>query len=251
MQNEQKPTTHFGYEEVPVQDKAKRVAGVFRAVASKYDIMNDFMSGGLHRLWKDLAIKRLNLHPGQSVLDIAGGTGDLTKRISKCIGNSGRVILSDINDAMLEQGRARLFDAGCVNNVAFVLADAEQLPFPNNYFDRLIIGFGLRNVTDKQCALQSMYRCLKPGGKLLVLEFSKPTSSLLNKAYDAYSFSVLPKLGECVANDAESYRYLAESIRMHPNQTTLKQMMQNAEFEDCDYQNLCGGIVAIHTGYKY
>lgn len=251
MQNEQKPTTHFGYEEVPVQEKAKRVAGVFRAVASKYDIMNDFMSGGLHRLWKDLAIKKLNLHPGQHVLDIAGGTGDLTKRISKRIGNSGRIILSDINDAMLEQGRARLFDKGCVNNVDFVLADAEQLPFSNNYFDRLIIGFGLRNVTDKQRALQSMYRCLKPGGKLLVLEFSKPTASLLNKAYDVYSFNVLPKLGQWIANDADSYRYLAESIRMHPDQATLKQMMIDAEFEDCDYQNLSGGIVAIHTGYKY
>lgn len=250
MQDEHK-TTHFGYEEVPVQEKAQRVADVFHAVAGKYDLMNDFMSGGLHRLWKDIAIKKLNLHPGQQVLDIAGGTGDLSTRISRRIGPSGRVILSDINNAMLEQGRARLFDNGVVNNVKFILADAEQLPFPDNHFDRLIIGFGLRNVTDKARALKSMYRCLKPGGKLLVLEFSKPTSELLNKAYDLYSFKLLPKLGQWIANDADSYRYLAESIRMHPDQTTLKQMMCDAEFEDCEYQNLCGGIVAIHTGYKY
>lgn len=244
-------TTHFGFEEVPVEEKAKRVGAVFHSVAKQYDIMNDLMSFGLHRLWKDLAIRKLQLHPGQQVLDIAGGTGDLTIRISKKIGAKGTVCLADINESMLSIGRDRLLDAGLINNVECILADAQQLPFPDNYFDRIIIGFGLRNVTDKEAALRSMYRCLKPGGKLLILEFSTPYLSCFSKIYDVYSFKLLPKIGKMIADDENSYRYLAESIRKHPNQTTLKDMMVSAEFKDCDYDNLCAGIVAMHTGYKH
>lgn len=243
--------THFGYETVDTQEKAKRVADVFHSVAEKYDLMNDLMSLGIHRFWKQQAIKLLNVRQGQVVLDLAGGTGDLTEKIAPIVGNQGNIILSDINSSMLMTGKDRLLDAGIIDNVDYALANAETLPFADNTFDRIIIGFGLRNVTDKQKALESMFRVLKPGGRMLVLEFSKPTLPGLKPIYDTYSFSVLPWLGKKLLNDADSYRYLAESIRMHPDQQTLKKMMEDAGFEDCDIQNLSGGIVAIHRGYKF
>ncbi len=244
-------TTHFGFEEVPIEQKAERVGSVFHSVADKYDVMNDLMSAGLHRAWKRMAIQQLILRKGQNVLDLAGGTGDLTRLISKKVGQTGSVCIADINASMLRVGYERLLDEGIFNNIEFVLANAEKLPFESNYFDRIIIGFGLRNVTDQNAALHSMYRCLKPGGKLVVLEFSKPISKLLNNLYDHYSFNLLPKLGKLIANDEASYRYLAESIRKHPNQETLKKMMEAVGFENCRYYNLSAGIVAIHTGYKY
>lgn len=243
-------TTHFGYQTVRKADKQAKVAQVFTSVAKKYDIMNDLMSFGIHRLWKRFAINMSGVRTGQHVLDIAGGTGDLAKVFSKEVGRAGRVVLSDINEAMLEVGRERLINAGC-NNVDFVLANAETLePFADNSFDLVTISFGLRNVTDKDKALQAMLRVLKPGGRLLILEFSKPVFEPLSKAYDLYSFTALPLMGKIVANDADSYQYLAESIRMHPDQTTLKQMMQDAGFTNCDYHNLTGGIVAVHRGFK-
>lgn len=243
-------TTHFGYQTVRKSDKQAKVAQVFTSVASKYDIMNDLMSFGIHRLWKRQAIGLTGVHAGQKVLDIAGGTGDLAKVFSKKVGRQGRVVLSDINEAMLEVGRTRLINAGC-NNVDFVLANAETLePFADDSFDLVTISFGLRNVTDKDKALQAMLRVLKPGGRLLILEFSKPVFEPLSKAYDLYSFTALPVMGKLVANDAESYQYLAESIRMHPDQQTLMAMMQNAGFINCDYHNMTGGIVAIHRGFK-
>ena len=242
--------THFGYKTVNKAEKQARVADVFTSVAKKYDIMNDLMSFGIHRLWKRYAISLSGVRAGQHVLDIAGGTGDLAKVFSREVGRSGHVVLSDINAAMLEVGRERLINAGC-NNVDFVLANAETLaPFDDNSFDLLTISFGLRNVTDKDAALRSMYRVLKPGGRLLILEFSKPIFEPLSKAYDLYSFTALPIMGKIVANDAESYQYLAESIRMHPDQQTLKQMMEQAGFENCDYHNLTAGIVAVHRGFK-
>ena len=242
--------THFGFQKVKKAEKQARVADVFSSVAKKYDIMNDLMSFGIHRLWKRYAISLSGVRAGQEVLDIAGGTGDLAKVFSREVGRSGHVVLSDINEAMLEVGRERLINAGC-NNVDFVLANAETLaPFADNSFDLVTISFGLRNVTDKDAALRSMYRVLKPGGRMLILEFSKPIFEPLSKAYDLYSFTALPLMGKVVANDSESYRYLAESIRMHPDQQTLKQMMQNAGFENCDYHNLTGGIVAVHRGFK-
>ena len=241
----------FGFEQVPEEEKAERVAGVFHSVAGKYDLMNDLMSFGIHRIWKHFAIKVLQLRPGMNVLDLAGGTGDLTAKISPKVGESGKVVLADINDSMLKVGRDKLLDQGIFSNVEFVLANAETLPFAEDYFDREIIGFGLRNVTDKAKALRSMYRCLKPGGKCMVLEFSKPNVTLLEKFYDFYSFKLLPKIGKKIANDEDSYRYLAESIRMHPPQEELKQMMLDAGFEDVRYDNLTGGIVAVHVGYKY
>lgn len=242
--------THFGYKTVNKAEKQARVADVFTSVAKKYDIMNDLMSFGIHRLWKRFAISLSGVRAGQHVLDIAGGTGDLAKVFSREVGRSGHVVLSDINAAMLEVGRERLINAGC-NNVDFVLANAETLaPFDDDSFDLLTISFGLRNVTDKDAALRSMYRVLKPGGRLLILEFSKPIFEPLSKAYDLYSFTALPMMGKLVANDAESYQYLAESIRMHPDQQTLKQMMQQAGFENCDYHNLTAGIVAVHRGFK-
>ena len=242
--------THFGYKTVNKAEKQARVADVFTSVAKKYDIMNDLMSFGIHRLWKRYAISLSGVRAGQHVLDIAGGTGDLAKVFSREVGRNGKVVLSDINAAMLEVGRERLINAGC-NNVDFVLANAETLaPFDDNSFDLLTISFGLRNVTDKDAALKSMYRVLKPGGRLLVLEFSKPIFEPLSKAYDLYSFTALPIMGKLIANDAESYQYLAESIRMHPDQQTLKQMMQQAGFENCDYHNLTAGIVAVHRGFK-
>lgn len=244
------PTTHFGYQTVAASEKQQKVAKVFSSVAKKYDIMNDLMSFGIHRLWKRVAIKLSGVQMGQAVLDIAGGTGDLAKVFSQKVGRQGKVILSDINPDMLEVGRTRLINLGCAN-VDFVLANAETLtPFADNSFDLVTISFGLRNVTDKQKALQAMYRVLKPGGRLLILEFSKPTFEPLSKAYDAYSFSALPLMGKLVANDADSYRYLAESIRMHPDQETLQAMMVAAGFDDCDYHNLTGGIVAVHRGFK-
>lgn len=242
--------THFGYKTVNKAEKQARVADVFTSVAKKYDIMNDLMSFGIHRLWKRYAISLSGVRAGQHVLDIAGGTGDLAKVFSREVGRNGKVVLSDINAAMLEVGRERLINAGC-NNVDFVLANAETLaPFDDNSFDLLTISFGLRNVTDKDAALKSMYRVLKPGGRLLILEFSKPVFEPLSKAYDLYSFTALPIMGKLIANDAESYQYLAESIRMHPDQQTLKQMMQQAGFENCDYHNLTAGIVAVHRGFK-
>lgn len=250
MKNSNKKT-HFGFTEVDIDEKAHRVADVFHSVAQKYDIMNDLMSLGIHRLWKKMAIDLLGVHPGQLVLDIAGGTGDLTAKISEKIGKTGKVVLSDINSSMLAVGRDRMIDKGLFDNIVFAQANAEILPFADNTFDRLIIGFGLRNVTDKDAALRSMFRVLKPGGRALILEFSKPIMPGLKPVYDTYSFKILPWLGKTVLNDPDSYRYLAESIRMHPDQNTLKNMMEQAGFEKCDVHNLSGGIVAIHRGFKF
>ncbi len=243
-------TTHFGYETVNTEEKAGKVAEVFHSVAAKYDVMNDLMSGGIHRVWKHFTIEASCVRRGHKVLDIAGGTGDLAAKFSKIVGKDGQVILSDINASMLNVGRDKLTDNGIVSNIDYVQANAEALPFPDNYFDCITIAFGLRNVTDKDKALRSMYRILKPGGRLLVLEFSKPQNGLLEKAYDTYSFKILPKMGQLVANDAESYQYLAESIRMHPDQETLKGMMDEAGFDRTEFHNMTGGIVALHIGVK-
>ncbi len=243
-------TTHFGYEQVRAAEKAERVAGVFHSVAAKYDLMNDLMSGGIHRLWKRLTIEFSGVRAGDKVLDIAGGTGDLSARFSRLVGDEGLVVLADINDSMLRVGRDKLIDHGIAHNLRFTQADAQYLPFPDNTFDCITIAFGLRNVTDKDLALQAMHRVLKPGGRLLVLEFSKPRNALLEKAYDTYSFRLLPMMGRLVTNDADSYRYLAESIRMHPDQDTLRGMMENAGFSQCKYHNMTGGIVALHKGVK-
>jgi demethylmenaquinone methyltransferase/2-methoxy-6-polyprenyl-1,4-benzoquinol methylase len=249
-ESSEKHTTHFGYREVPEDAKAGLVGEVFRSVANKYDLMNDLMSFGIHRLWKRFAVGQSGVRRGQSVLDVAGGSGDLAALFAARVGREGRVVLSDINSAMLEVGRGRLIDRGIAGNVEFALADAEALPFPDDSFDCVSIGFGLRNVTHIDKALASMFRVLKPGGRLLVLEFSKPVLPVLDKAYDTYSFSLLPLLGRVVANDEASYRYLAESIRRFPDQETLKGMMQTAGFERVHYFNLTGGIVALHKGYK-
>lgn len=242
--------TDFGYQKIPLKEKTQKVAEVFRSVAGKYDLMNDLMSLGVHRLWKRYALDLANVRAGQYVLDLAGGTGDLALKFIPKVSETGLVVLADINEAMLKKGRDRIIDAGCVGNIIYTQADAESLPFPENTFDLITISFGLRNVTDKEKALRSMYQVLKPGGKLLVVEFSKPTSALLSSIYDTYSFKILPQLGRLVAGDEDSYRYLAESIRKHPDQETLKKMLMDADFENCDYQNLTGGIVAIHRGYK-
>lgn len=250
--NEDNPsTTDFGYQQVPSHEKARRVAQVFHSVAGKYDLMNDLMSFGIHRLWKKFTLDHAAVRAGQRVLDIAGGTGDLAKGFSKRVGPEGEVVLADINGSMLDVGRTRLLDEGIVGNLRYVQADAQYLPFPNNYFNCITIAFGLRNVTDKDAALRSMFRVLRPGGKAMVLEFSKPVVPALNAAYDVYSFKVLPVMGRLVANDSASYRYLAESIRMHPDQETLRVMMEDAGFSRCEYFNLSGGIVALHVGYKY
>jgi len=239
--------THFGYQQVPEADKARRVAGVFDSVAARYDLMNDLMSGGLHRLWKRSAIERSGVRPGERVLDLAGGTGDLARRFARRVGPTGEVVLADINRAMLGRGRDRLIDAGLV--LPLVQCDAESLPFADASFDCVSIGFGLRNVTRKARALGEMRRVLRAGGRLLVLEFSRVWGPL-RPIYDAYSFSVLPRLGKLVAGDADSYRYLAESIRMHPDQGELKEMMQAAGLERVDYLNLTGGVVALHRGFR-
>lgn len=243
-------TTHFGYQTVDSNRKQGLVANVFHSVAAKYDVMNDLMSAGIHRVWKRFTIELSGVRTGHSVLDLAGGTGDLAAKFSKLVGPEGRVVLADINESMLRVGRDKLTDLGLVGNIEYAQVNAEYLPFPDNTFDCITIAFGLRNVTDKDTALRSMLRVLKPGGRLLVLEFSKPESELLSKAYDAYSFNLLPKIGKLVANDEESYRYLAESIRMHPDQDTLKSMMEEAGFARCEYHNMTGGIVAIHKGLK-
>ncbi|MCP5162579.1 MAG: bifunctional demethylmenaquinone methyltransferase/2-methoxy-6-polyprenyl-1,4-benzoquinol methylase UbiE [Hahellaceae bacterium] len=243
-------TTHFGYKQVPVDEKVQRVADVFHSVAQKYDIMNDLMSMGIHRLWKRFTIELSGVRKGHKVLDIAGGTGDLTMKFSDLVGPDGAVILADINASMLNVGRDRLMDRGYGNNIDFVQANAEHLPFPDNHFNCVSIAFGLRNVTDKDQALREMTRVLKPGGRLLILEFSKPNNPLLTKAYDIYSFTALPAMGKLVAGDSESYKYLAESIRMHPDQETLKEMMTLAGLVNCRYHNMTGGIVALHSGTK-
>ena len=243
-------TTHFGYERVSVGEKASRVRRVFESVADRYDLMNDLMSLGMHRLWKRFALSQTGLKPGQQALDVAGGSGDLALGLAGQVGAEGRVLLTDINAAILDTGRRRMVDAGEADNILYLQADAERLPFADGSFHCVTIGFGLRNVTRKDAALASMYRVLKPGGRLLVLEFSHPAAPGLKSLYDTYSFHVLPWLGRKVAKDEASYRYLAESIRMHPDQETLKGMMQSAGFGRCDYFNLSGGIVALHRGHK-
>jgi demethylmenaquinone methyltransferase/2-methoxy-6-polyprenyl-1,4-benzoquinol methylase len=244
-------TTHFGFREVPESAKAGLVGQVFSSVASRYDVMNDVMSFGIHRLWKRFTIQQAGVRAGQKVLDLAGGTGDLAAQFVTQVGPTGSVTVADINAAMLDVGRARFADRGLAGNVEFVQANAECLPFPDNHFDCITIAFGLRNVTHIDAALASMFRVLKPGGRLLVLEFSKPVLPGLNAVYDAYSFYLLPKFGKLIANDEDSYRYLVESIRKHPDQETLKGMMEKAGFERTHYFNLSGGIVALHKGYKF
>lgn len=243
--------THFGYQTISSDKKESLVKDVFNSVASKYDLMNDLMSFGMHRLWKRYMLAEAALRSSQKVLDVASGTGDLAIAFAKKVGNTGQVIMTDINEAMLAAGRDRVTDEGALGNIDFALANAEDLPFISNEFDLVSIAFGLRNVTDKDAALRSMYRILKPGGKLLILEFSKPTTLTMQKLYDFYSFNIIPGMGKLVANDRDSYQYLVESIRMHPDQETLKTMIENAGFEDVTYDNLTNGIVALHKGYKY
>ncbi len=243
-------TTHFGFERVRSEDKAARVAEVFDSVAGNYDLMNDLMSFGVHRLWKRFTVEISTMRAGQRVLDLAGGTGDLVTHFARRVGDSGQVVLADINGNMLNVGRERLLNRGIVSNVRYAQTDAERLPFPDNCFDCVTIAFGLRNVTHKDRALAEMRRVIRPGGKVLVLEFSHVTVSGLKSLYDFYSFKALPLLGKLVAGDAQSYRYLAESIRMHPDQETLKSMMEAAGFERCDYFNLTAGVAALHRGWK-
>lgn len=249
MNNEK--TTHFGYKHVPTEEKIGLVRDVFDSVASRYDLMNDLMSLGIHRLWKRAAIMLSNVRQGDQILDLAGGTGDLTKLYHQRVGDEGQVVLADINRSMLEVGRDRLIDEGYISNIRFTQVNAEYLPFEDNSFDCICIAFGLRNVTDKDKALVSMLRVLKPGGRVIILEFSQPQDHLLKKVYDIYSFKLLPIIGKIIANDAHSYQYLAESIRMHPDQEKLKNMMETAGFERCEYFNLTNGIVAVHRGYKF
>lgn len=243
-------TTHFGYKTVNADDKAGMVAQVFDSVAGKYDLMNDLMSAGIHRVWKRFTIEVSGVRSGHRVLDLAGGTGDLAAKFSRLVGSKGQVVLADINASMLAVGRDKLTDRGLVENLDYAQVNAECLPFEDNSFDCISIAFGLRNVTDKAAALNSMLRVLKPGGRLLVLEFSKPESELLSIAYDRYSFSILPKLGKLFAGDSDSYQYLAESIRMHPDQESLKAMIIDAGFARCDFYNMTGGIVALHKAVK-
>ena len=251
MTQQSKETTDFGFQTVDKDEKQTMVAKVFHSVASKYDLMNDLMSFGIHRVWKRYTIEASGVRRNQRVLDLAGGTGDLTAKFSRLVGENGEVVLADINDSMLKMGREKLRDHGIVGNVSYVQANAEELPFPDDYFDCITISFGLRNVTDKAKALRSMFRVLKPGGRLLVLEFSKPVLDPLSKIYDAYSFHILPRIGQVIVNDADSYRYLTESIRMHPDQETLKGMMEEAGFDQVSYTNMTAGIVALHKGFKF
>ncbi|QWF69605.1 bifunctional demethylmenaquinone methyltransferase/2-methoxy-6-polyprenyl-1,4-benzoquinol methylase UbiE [Methylomonas paludis] len=244
-------TTHFGFKQVPKQEKVALVRGVFNSVASQYDVMNDLMSLGIHRIWKRIAVQLANIREGYHVLDLAGGTGDLTILFEKRVGKHGEVVLADINSEMLRTGRDRLINKGLSGNIRYAQVNAECLPFADNTFDCVCIGFGLRNVTDKDAALRSIYRVLKPGGCAIVLEFSHPIDPITEKVYDFYSFNLLPKIGAVVAKDEDSYRYLAESIRMHPKQEELKTMMEAAGLERCEYFNLTQGIVAIHRGYKF
>lgn len=243
--------THFGFQTVPIQEKQAKVAEVFHSVANQYDLMNDLMSLGIHRWWKRLTIELARVRVGQLCLDLAGGSGDLARQLAQAVGPQGQVVLADINASMLANGRNRLIDCGLVQGIEYVQANAECLPFIDNYFDCITMGFGLRNVTDKAAALRSMYRVCRPGGKLMILEFSAPVLPGLQPIYDWYSFHILPKIGRWVAQDEDSYRYLAESIRMHPTQEELKSMIETAGFEDCSYHNLSGGIVALHIAYKY
>lgn len=249
--SDENKTTDFGYSTIPVTEKTAQVGAVFHSVASKYDLMNDLMSLGLHRIWKKFAVEISQIRSGEKVLDVAGGTADLTKLFVKRVGETGKVTLLDINAAMLEIGRDRLIDAALIENVEVIQANAEALPFADDHFDCLSIAFGLRNVTNKKAALQSMYRVLKPGGRLLVLEFSKPVLSFLQTLYDRYSFNFLPKLGQWIANDAASYQYLVESIRRHPDQEGLKSLILEAGFDQCEYYNLSAGIVALHRAWKF
>ncbi len=246
---EPKQTTHFGFQQVPIEEKASRVDAVFDSVADRYDLMNDLMSCGIHRLWKHFTVDIAGVRAGERVLDVAGGTGDLTLAFAERVGSQGMVVAADLNASMIAVGRDRSINSGHVDNVSYVQCDAQHLPFPNDYFHCITIAFGLRNVTHIDWALSSMFRVLRPGGRLLILEFSRP-APFLRPAYDLYSFKVLPRLGSLVVNDAESYRYLAESIRMHPDQETLKTMMEAAHFKRCSYFNLTGGITALHRGYK-
>ena len=251
MQEKQQETVDFGYQQIPKSEKTSRVADVFHSVAHRYDLMNDVMSFGIHRLWKRIAIWHCGLKPGQKVLDLAGGTGDLTQQLARGVGQDGEVYLGDINASMLAEGRKRLLNAGILHPVHYIQINGEALPFANDELDCVVIGFGLRNITDKSLALQEMYRVLKPGGRLVVLEFSKPTSKIIQTTYDAYSFGIIPLLGKLISNDPDSYQYLVESIRNHPDQETLKAIMIEAGFDKVSIQNLTGGIVAIHKGYKY
>lgn len=245
----QQQHTHFGYQNVPLYEKAQRVGAVFDSVAPKYDLMNDLMSLGVHRLWKRFAIELAAVRPGDQVLDLAAGTGDLSLQLAQRVGAAGTVIASDINAAMLSEGRNRLIDQG-QTSIHYAQANAETLPFASNQFNCVTMAFGLRNVTHKEQTLAEMLRVLRPGGRAIILEFSHPIAPGLKPFYDAYSFTLLPLLGQLIVNDAASYRYLAESIRMHPDQTSLKQMMEIAGFERCEYFNLSAGIVAVHRGYK-
>lgn len=249
MSNEEQ-RTHFGYQQVPVQEKAGRVGRVFDSVAERYNLMNDLMSLGVHRLWKQAAVAECHVRPGQSILDLAGGTGDMTRLIHPKLQGQGQVVLADINATMLQEGRRLLTDLGLVSLIDWVQANAESLPFPDHRFHTAIMAFGLRNVTHKDRALAGIHRVLRPGGRLVVLEFSQPNQPTLKKLYDAYSFYALPLLGRLICNDAASYQYLAESIRMHPNQESLKTLMEDTGFARCTYRNWSGGIVAIHTGFK-
>ena len=243
-------TTDFGFEEVPAGEKQARVGAVFASVAERYDLMNDLMSFGLHRAWKRFTVHVARVRPGARVLDLAGGTGDLTARLAPQVGTDGSVVLADINRPMLDRGRTRLIDRGLAGNVRYAQCDAEALPFPDRSFDRVLMGFGLRNVTHRDRALAEIHRVLRPAGMLLVLEFSHLTVPALERAYDFYSFSVLPRLGRVVAGDADSYRYLAESIRRHPNQEALLAALREAGLERVEHHNLAGGIVAVHKGYR-
>jgi len=249
--SQNKNTIDFGFTEVPLEEKVKKVKGVFDSVAGNYDIMNDVMSLGIHRLWKRKTIELSGVRPGNTVLDLAGGTGDLTKAFAKRVGSTGQVVLADINESMVRVGRDRLINEGIAGNVDYTITNAEALGFPDNTFDVATIAFGLRNVTNKDKALEELYRVLKPGGQLMVLEFSKVTQPLLAKFYDFYSFNILPKMGKVIADDEASYQYLAESIRMHPDQETLKQMMLDAGFDKAEYINMNEGIVALHRAWKF